>query len=238
MRLVSSRFSKVLEIDENFVASVVLEDGAVFRRFLEDLHEAAEQGCAEIQISEDGRELAPVKVLDIVGVFVPFTLNQKSLLAALVKRLEKLAMSAEYLESTHEILGQVEKYLRPLTLELPHEVLSQGLTIGSVIKASGMVFAEEDVSLSDRLIDYFRLVREFEGEKLFVLVNSRSYFAEDEMLGFLKLALESKFRLLLVDSSAKSLLPIEKRLLVDEDLCEIADEDDEELPLYNPLRKC
>ena len=56
--------------------------------------------------------------------------------------------------------------------------------------------------------------------KRFVLAGLRSFFADDRVELFLKTVLEHGYRVLLLDSIAREKLLCEKRLTIDNDLCE------------------
>lgn len=72
----------------------------------------------------------------------------------------------------------------------------------------------------ERLLDYMELVREFDRDKLFVLVGMRSFFSDREMEMFLKTVLSHGFRVLLLDSVDRERIRYERRLTIDRDLCE------------------
>ena len=65
------------------------------------------------------------------------------------------------------------------------------------------------------------LVRELDKEKLFVFVNLRSWFLDEEVESFMQTALSHKFNVLLLDNREYTRLPGEKRTIIDRDLCEI-----------------
>ena len=64
-------------------------------------------------------------------------------------------------------------------------------------------------------------VTEFEGEKIFVFVNLKSYIPEAELEALYKTAIHHKLKLLLIESTDRALLKHEKKLVIDNDLCEI-----------------
>ena len=77
------------------------------------------------------------------------------------------------------------------------------------------------------VMGYLRLAREFLGIRLSVWINARSYLSDEELMGLLDVASSEKLAVLLVDGVAKKALPHERRLLVDEDLCELSALEDE-----------
>ena len=64
------------------------------------------------------------------------------------------------------------------------------------------------------------LTRELEREKLFVFVNLRSYYSDEEMSRFFSSVLDHEFHVFMVDSIDRPVLPLEARVTVDGDLCE------------------
>lgn len=62
--------------------------------------------------------------------------------------------------------------------------------------------------------------REFDRDKLFVIQGIRSFFSDDKAEAFLKTVLSQGYQVLLVDCVARKKLPSEKRLTIDNDLCE------------------
>lgn len=64
------------------------------------------------------------------------------------------------------------------------------------------------------------LVREYDWDKLFVIVGSRGFFGDEEVESFLKTALAHGYRVLMMDQVARKILSFEKRLTIDNDLCE------------------
>lgn len=236
MRFSSSRLSRSIEINESFVSSIVIENGAVFRGLVEDIVNEIEYGGEELILSKDGEAIPFAKSVELIKEFVPFTLNKKRLQGLLMKRVEKYALTGENFDTTQNLLAEIRRFLSSLLLEIPHSVATAGLSVSSLLKAADMTFEEEDASLIDLIIDYFRLIREFLGERIFILVNLRSYLTDDEMSSFLKVAVSEKFLLVLIDSSARQLLPDERRLIVDADFCEI-NQMENEIPPHSQLRK-
>lgn len=94
------------------------------------------------------------------------------------------------------------------------------LSIGSVIKAAGIGIADDYENDLERLLDYMELVRELERDKLFVLVNLRSYYSDADLNTFLDTVLQHAFQVLLIDGASRKLLQNEQRITVDADLCE------------------
>lgn len=71
------------------------------------------------------------------------------------------------------------------------------------------------------VLDYMELVREFGRDKLFIFVNMRSFYSQNYMELFSETVIKKELKVLLVDNFAYQLIKNEKRVVIDNDLCEI-----------------
>ncbi len=111
--------------------------------------------------------------------------------------------------------------LNDLPMELDVEMAYDKLSLNNLLKSVGMRVIIDYNKLVERLFAYMDLVRRFEGEKLFLLVNLRSFVSLEDMELFMQTVVAHGLRVLLVDNQAYPLLPLEKRHIIDSDLCEI-----------------
>ena len=72
----------------------------------------------------------------------------------------------------------------------------------------------------EKILDYMELVRELEREKLFILVNIRSYFNDETMEKFIETVLLHDHKILMLESQSRKRLTRTQRLTIDSDLCE------------------
>lgn len=202
------------------IHTLIIENPRFFRELLADFHTqlAGEKGRGVLSVSDSPVEMA--SHLEVLDSFVPFDLNKRSLLTKLTASLEREAVSPEHYEKTMCLLRDLEVYLDELAFDLPCDVVFSKLTIGAVLKGvSPEIHVEGD--LCEKVLDYFELVRNLEREKLFVTVNFRSYITDEEFLLFSEAILSHDYRLFMLESAAKEKIPLEERVIIDPDLCEI-----------------
>ena len=89
----------------------------------------------------------------------------------------------------------------------------------TLIKAVGICVDDDYDNLGEQLLDYFELVQEYDGKKLFILVNLRSYLLDAEMNLFLQNIVERDIQILILESSEHPILEWECRHIVDADFC-------------------
>ena len=206
---------------ENVVYSLIIENSVCFRDVISDLYEQS-IGCDGICVlSSDDKPIPISKNVELLSNFVPFELSKKSIISKIQSSLEKTAMDEDHYLKTLSLLSEIEKYISDLSYDFSVDISSEKLSIGSLIKAVGLTVREDDQTLIEKIFNYFELIREFEKDKLFICVNMRNYFSDNEMKVFFDSIISHKYTLLMIESHERALLPYEKRTIIDEDLCEI-----------------
>ena len=109
------------------------------------------------------------------------------------------ALSEEFFLRTSELLCRLEAYMEDLAFSLPCDIVCEKCSASSLIKSMGIHIREEYEDPLERLLDYMELVREFDRDKLFVLVGLRSFFSDAALEAFGKTALDHGFRMLWLD---------------------------------------
>ena len=106
-----------------------------------------------------------------------------------------------------------------LSLDLVGAFEFSKISIEILIKAAGIRVDDDYDNLGEQLLDYFELVQEYDGKKLFILVNLRSYLSDAEMNLFLQNIIERDIQILILESSEHPILECECRHIVDADFC-------------------
>jgi CRISPR-associated protein Csn2 len=225
MKLAFPDIKTVLTFEENVVTALIVEHQGLFRKIMSDLsvQVGGEDGESVFSIANTPK---PFKGhVELVQQWMPFDLNTKTLQAALLKAVEKEALSRNNFQRTNAILENIKHQIREWALIVPHEVELNALTVTTLLKASGLGFAQVQTHFQEQILTYVRLVRELIGEKLFIFVNLRSYLMDEEIEKLTTDLCGEKFKFLLLDSSMRKRLARERRLIVDCDYCEIGWDD-------------
>ena len=72
----------------------------------------------------------------------------------------------------------------------------------------------------EKIFSYMELVRELDRDKLFIMVNMRSYFTDKDMEIFTQSVCLHDFKVLLLEAFEFPKLKNTKRFVIDSDLCE------------------
>ena len=221
MKLWLEGLQQPLVMDGESVTTLVIENPSLMYTVLADIHAQCQGEAGTSVLSSNDKKVDINHSLDLLTDFVTFDGNRKSLLAKILHGLEKTANDETYYQRTHRLMAELENYLNDLSMELDVEMAYDKLSLNNLLKSVGMRVIIDYNKLVERLFAYMDLVRRFEGEKLFLLVNLRSFVSLEDMELFMQTVVAHGLRVLLVDNQAYPLLPLEKRHIIDSDLCEI-----------------
>ena len=220
MKLVYSNMGHILRFGEGYVNELIIENKKMFFDVVDSMHRQAEGLHGDCILSVSDRPVEFSKYADLTLQFAPFQINRKSLLTKLYAALERKAQTPETYSKTGELLGELERYVLELSEELPFEINCQKLAVGPIIRALAPEIEETDKSPIEKVFAYMELVRELDRDKLFIMVNMRSYFLDEEMERFTESVSLHDFKVLLLESYEAQKLNHTKRFVVDADLCE------------------
>lgn len=220
MKLVYNNMGHILRFGEGYVNELIIENKKMFFGIVDSMHCQTDGLHGDCVLSVSDRPVEFSKYSDLTVQFAPFQINRKSLLTKLYAALEKNAQTPEIYSKTGELLGKLERFILELSEELPFEINCHKLAIGPIIRALAPEIEENDKSSIERVFAYMELVRELDRDKLFIMVNMRSYFSDEEMERFTESVSLHDFKVLLLESHESPKLKCTKRFVVDADLCE------------------
>ncbi|MBQ4648233.1 MAG: type II-A CRISPR-associated protein Csn2 [Clostridia bacterium] len=220
MKLVYNNMGHILRFGEGYVNELIIENKKMFFEVVDSINRQADGIHGDCVLSVSDRPVEFSKYADLTVQFAPFRINRKSLLTKLYNVLEKKSQAAEIYTKTGELLSELERYILLLSEDLPFEINCQKLAVGPIIRALSPEIEESDKSPIEKVFAYMELVRELDRDKLFIMVNMRSYFSDEEMEKFTESACLHDFKVLLLESYESSKLKHTKRYVVDNDLCE------------------
>lgn len=219
MKLATPLFERVIEMDDEHITSIVIEDQACFRDLVCDISAQVDglDGSAVLSINNKLMQIS--KSVEILQCFAPFDMSRKPLLSKLINTLDQTAADDSTWLRTQELLVSIEKHIAELAIDLPCGVECGKLTFAGILKSVGITIYESSDPL-ENVLNYMELVRELDGERLFIAINMRSWFTDKSMNSFVKDVVSKKLRLLLLESCERPILTFEKRYTVDADRCE------------------
>lgn len=221
MKLAFPHIQNAIKITEDFVTGLVVENPALLFSLLQDLRRQTNGEAGRAILSEDNTPVSMPKHLELLTDFISFDGNSKGLQTKIIQRLERTAQNENFVSETNRILSLLEAFLDDLAYYEDLELAYDKLSLTNLLKSVGIRPIMDYNTLEERLYAYMDLVTRLEGDKLFVLVNLRSFVPTDALDAFSETVTAHGMKVLLVDGHDYPTLSAEKRFLIDEDLCEV-----------------
>lgn len=210
----------IIELSPEYIATLVIENRYFFRKLLWDIKQQIEGEDGDTVLSEGLQQYALSKRAELIDGYLTFSVNSKKTQNKIIAALEKKAVNEEFFLQSSELLQNIEKYLYALTEDFTAELEFASISIATLLKAANIQIAETNSSPLEIYLDYMELIRELDCDKLFIFVNLRSFYSDEELLPFLQTVMAKEYKVLLIDSTSNDIIPFEKRLTIDTDLCE------------------
>lgn len=220
MRLVSDKFQSILEFRENQIQSLVIESPDVFRELITDFVSGLNGLESGLVFSENSVPIKMSSGIELVHSYIPFEVNTKKLISGLLTALENEAMDEQHYMSTQQLLANIEKYMDDLAFCLPGN-LEYKINLTGLLKMASPKLSLDGVGGIEAIYEYMMFYREVVGERIFVFVNLREYYSQQDVENFAYTVLQHKFKVLLIDNKEYPILESENRLIIDIDHCEI-----------------
>lgn len=220
MMIAHPQMDALIDFSIEKVNTLVIENPMFFRELLQDMNDQIQGHTGKTVLSRDNEPVDFSRHAEIIDSFLSFEINRKPLTTKLIARMEAAAVSESYYLRTAKLMGELEQYVLELSFDLPCNVFCSKMSIGGVLRSAGLEISNDYDNDLERLLDYMELTRELDREKLFIIVNLRSYFTDAEVSAFLSTVISHEYQVLLVDSVSREKLPNELRVTVDNDLCE------------------
>lgn len=221
MKFVYPDISMIFDTEDDRINTIIIENANLFCDVLNDIQRQISGMDGISVVSQKNVPSNMSKKVELLDRFVPFEINSKSLISKISTEIEKNALDGERYHDTVELLGRISEFLNQLTFDFNCDIVFQKMDIGSIIKACAPSILDEYQSLAEKLLDYFAMITEFIGEKLFITVNLRSYLSDAETELFMQSVRAHGYHLVMIESAERVKLSSEKRLIIDQDLCEI-----------------
>ena len=94
------------------------------------------------------------------------------------------------------------------------------MSIGAIIKAASVAIADDFENEIEEIISYMSLILDFDGKKLFIMLNMRSYFSDEEIEKFADEIKRKQLCVLMLENCTRKKIAGMEQLTIDIDLCE------------------
>lgn len=220
MKIVHPKINSKIEISDHEISVLVIEAPEFFYELLMDIKSQINNFEGNTVLSVRNEPVSFHKCVELITDPLAIEMNSRTIIKKVLVAMEKCGQDAVYYERTQKLLAEIETYINDLSLNFDSEIECHDISFQQILKAAELTVADEYSRLADKIYAYMELIREFEGDKLFIFVNLSSYIRKEQLQEFVNTVVGHSFRVLLIDSHDFERLEQENRLIVDCDLCE------------------
>lgn len=207
--------------ETQLINELVIESPALLRKVLHDLSNPDDAMSAHFTF--DGKELKLEKDVDVIYNPLRLDFNNRKAIATLLKILVKASLSEDFYLQTNTFKTKVVKYLHQIidSENFIFEVSADDFTMDSIAKAINLHIVDDEDDFVELLTEYMSAMVELAGIKLFVFLNLRPLLSDEELSRLIKNLHNHQLSILLLEGYALSPVKGIKRILIDQDLCEL-----------------
>lgn len=205
---------------EDRIHTLLIENQQYLYDTLQDIYLQINRydGKSVLSINETPVDVS--KHVELLTDFINFDINKKTLISNVLSKLDNEALDPTHYLQTQQLLSYIEKYIFDLSSDFDFEISIRDLSFSQVLKHCNLTINCNYRTLVEKVLEYITLVRELVGDKLFILVNIRSFISDQEAQLFINTVTLQDIKVLFIESYDKALLRGENRITIDNDLCE------------------
>lgn len=221
MKLTHPKFEYQFNFAEDKVYELVVENKKLFEVLALGIAAQSDGGEGDYCLFEHIKELTFSTSVFVVSDLLRLDVNNRRILTKLYESLKQDIDTAHALE-----FSKIRDDIFSLFEEIAEEerdtlIFDEVTSVVDIMKLVNLRFNQQDASILESLTEYVRCTFEYLKTKLFCVVNLRSYLSEEEYAEFVKYCIYNEYTVLLLESTTTTSQHLHKRIVIDEDLCEI-----------------
>lgn len=188
-----------IEITEGYVNTLVLENPVFYRNFVEDLLRQMNNADSRFAVFDRKGEINFTKKVELITDIFTVSFNDR-----FMQNKVNQIVAEEYSlleEPPEDLLNQINQLGALLLSKLNFEATYSPITdMNGILKLLGFGFDCEELSITEKLMQYLDFLNQFSEKKLFIILNLKSLLTPKEFGEFVKLICYKKIGVLLIEN--------------------------------------
>lgn len=213
--------SENIEFKDNSINTLIVENPTAFRNMISQLIDETNGYNGDFVLSEKFEPVKIEKYVEIVADIFSVNFSDRRFISKINK--EALNASGSFSEMTADLIMKLNEIGDSIASVLDFEATFKQIdNLEDVIKILNFSIDIDELSLDNKIIQYVKLCNAFFGKELFVFVNIKNFFEDEELKELYKKLRYEKYNVLFIESSKREYTDeFESILTIDKDLCEI-----------------
>ena len=220
MKLTYSDLNFELQLSCESPTILIIENKSLFSKISADLWGQSCGTPGDIILSQNNEQLKPEKVSTVI--INPFSINynEKRILTAVYKEFCDIANDI-YFEKTAELNSKIISLLDSIEKSVDSPVIYDiELDFKNLLKVYNVRIDDQNDNFLDRIVSYIKLLHRICNIQLFIFLNLKSFFTEDQLIALYKETLYENVILLDIEGYDSNYhLTQENYVIIDKDLC-------------------
>lgn len=220
MRVVIPKLSLDATADEDEVLVLSFEHHKYFREVLGDLWQQANGYEGDISFLMDGNEKFSYSK-NVEMIFNPMAIdcNDKKVLNTLFGLIKNISME-DCLNSLSTINQKVIDYLDQVSEKIEYSIsYDLELDVVGLLKLYNVKLLVDEAELKEKIVDYIKLTHRILNKTVFIMVNLKQFFDEEDLVDIYKEVIYEKVQLIIVQANYDNKNMYEHHYVIDKDLC-------------------
>ncbi len=219
MKLLYPKYGINIQLEENQVNNLVVEKPEIFSEFLQELIWQLEGNEGELILSEADKILPIAKNVILISNPLMVDCNEKKIIMKLYKELSDNARNLMY-EKCSELNSQIVGFLDEILNTVPYHLEADiDMDVATLLKNYNVQIATAGTQPIERLIDYLRANSLICGIRIFIALNLKQFFSQEELRQLYEFCFYEKIHLICMEGIKSDTLKNEKCVIIDKDLC-------------------
>ena len=221
MRLYNSKYDFSIELIENQAYNIVIENATALSSVMESLYGQINGMEGDFILSE-AEQILPLPK-NIVLISNPFEINcnDKKILNKLYQELQTNMQEQAFdffNDLNCNIINFLDLVINPVTYNLEYSFESD---FTGLLKLYDVKICVNADSLLEKIIDYIRAIKNICGIQVIAFLNLKQFLTVEELQQLYEFCFYEKVHIIIIGGVQTKLLPVEKSLIIDKDLCKI-----------------
>ncbi|SEF43168.1 CRISPR-associated protein (Cas_Csn2) [Eubacterium ruminantium] len=219
MKLVNINMGIDIDFEENDIIELIIENSKAFADTVFSIAKQCNGDEGEFVLSDSGGVLKLNKYTDVIFDYFTLSTNNKKILAKLYTYLSEI--TNQYIEEKADINSKIVAILDSITTSSGDVEIKYNLDFNwaDIFKLYNVEFEEDYADLLSKLISYVKIISSYSDINTLFLVNVRSYLSSEELVSLYEMTKYCKVNIILIESRESIERTIEKRYIIDKDLC-------------------
>lgn len=207
-----------VEISDEYITDLIIENSSLFCEVLTDLNKQINGDEGSIVIADNDKLLNFSKNVELIWNPITIDINSSKMIKKLYQMIQEEVYGLE--DEAVETNKKIVCFFDTLIEKIPYDVeCSCDMDIQSLCKAYKVQFSIDASTIADLFLNYVKTVHQLCGVNVFLVVNLKDFFNNDDLIEIYKSIRYEKVILVNISSFERGNYESEKRYIIDSDLC-------------------